>query len=199
MIFDFLFIMALQIISFSGYLGVFILMTLESTAFPMPSEAVMPFAGFLIAEGKMDLLFVIIASSVGSIFGSLISYYIGLKGGKPFILRYGKYVLLSKHHLDITERFFKRRGSLTIFISRFIPVVRHVISIPAGIGKMDLKKFLILTAVGATIWNSILTYIGFILRDNWSILMSYTIYFDIVIIAFLIILVMMFIRRIKEK
>ena len=159
---------ALGLISSLGYTGVFILMMFESMILPVPSELVMPFAGFLVVEGRFTFLGVIIASSLGSIVGSLISYYIGFYGGNRFVLRFGKYLLLDSEDLKKTEEWFALRGEKTVLISRFIPVVRHLISIPAGIGRMDLKKFLIYTLIGASAWNGILAYVGYKLGEHWS-------------------------------
>ena len=118
-----------------GYPGIFILMTLESMIAPVPSELVMPFAGFLAAQGEFNLILVVFFSSLGSLCGSLISYYLGKKGGYPLVARFGKYFFLDETDLQKTTHWFERRGEKTIFISRFIPIVRHLISIPAGMGK----------------------------------------------------------------
>ncbi len=174
---------AVAFIAATSYYGVFLLMVLESMIFPVPSEAVMPFAGFLIVDGQFTFAGVIIASTLGSIVGSLLSYAIGFYGGKPFLKRFGKYLLLDSHDLEITERFFAKRGELTIFISRFIPIIRHLISIPAGIGKMNLWKFSIYTIIGAGMWNSFLTYIGFKLKENWAEVMKYSHIVDLVLIV----------------
>src|SRR3989344_9038650 len=151
--------------SIGGYFGLFILMALESMIAPVPSEVVMPFAGYLVLQGRFDFWIVLLVSGLGSIFGSVLSYYIGFYGGRPFVLRYGKYLLLDKEHLEWTENWFRKQGNKTIFISRFIPVVRHLISIPAGIAKMAIHKFVIYTFLGATIWNFILLYAGFKLGE----------------------------------
>ena len=160
-------------------------MVLESMVFPVPSEAVMPFAGFLIVTNQFTFNGVIIASTLGSIVGSLISYAIGLYGGKPFIRRFGKYLLLDVHDLEMTERFFGKRGEITIFISRFIPIVRHLISIPAGLGKMNIWKFIIYTILGAGMWNAFLTFVGIKLKENWKEVMTYSHTIDIVVVAIL--------------
>jgi len=162
-----------------------ILMMLESMIFPVPSEGVMPFAGFLIYEGKFTFLGTIFFSTLGSIIGSLISYVAGIYGGKPFVLKFGKYLLLDQHHLEATERFFGKYGDKTIFVSRFIPVVRHLISIPAGVGRMNLTKFCIYTIVGAGMWNGFLAWVGFKLRDNWEEVMKYSSVVDIVMVGVL--------------
>ena len=163
-----------ELISAVGYAGVALLMALESMIAPVPSEAVMPFAGFLIYEGKFTFAGVIFFSTVGSIIGSLISYYAGARGGRPFVHRFGKYLLLDQHHLEMTVKFFGKYGDKTIFISRFIPVVRHLISIPAGVGRMNLLKFTIYTIIGAGLWNAFLAYVGYHLKDNWSEVRKYS-------------------------
>ena len=168
-----------------SYVGIFLLMTLESMVAPIPSELVMPFAGFLIFTGQFDLAPVIVASTLGSIVGSLLSYGMGMLG-KPVVLRYGRYLLLNPHHLEWTENFFNRHGGKTIFISRFIPVVRHLISIPAGLARMPLIPFIFYTAVGATLWNGFLTYLGFRLKQNWPLIQKYTHILDYFVVAGLI-------------
>lgn len=176
---------AVAFISATSYPGIFLLMVLESMVFPVPSEAVMPFAGFLIVDGQFTFTGVIIASTLGSIVGSLLSYAMGFYGGKPFIKRFGKYLLLDVHDLEITEKFFAKRGELTIFIARFVPVIRHLISIPAGLGKMRLGKFIIYTTLGAGLWNSFLAFVGFKLKENWTEVMKYSHTIDIVVVAIL--------------
>src|SRR3989338_9239698 len=172
-------LMSMNIISFLGYGGVFFLMILESMVFPIPSELIMPFAGFLIARGEMNFPLVIIFSTLGSLVGSLISYYIGKYGGNKVVLRFGKYMFLDETDLMKTEKWFSEKGEKTVFISRFIPVVRHLISIPAGIGKMDLKKFCFYTIIGAACWNTFLAYMGFLLGKNWEIVKHYSEYISV--------------------
>ncbi len=168
-----------------SYIGVFVLMTLESMIAPVPSELVMPFAGFLIYTGQFDPVWVIVASSLGSIAGSLISYGMG-RLGEPVVLRYGRYLLLNPHHLEWTKGFFARHGGKTIFIARFIPVVRHLISIPAGTARMALAPFLLYTLVGATLWNGFLTWAGVRLRENWRLIQQYTHVLDILVVLALL-------------
>jgi len=168
-----------------SYAGIFLLMALESMIAPIPSELVMPFAGFLIFTGHFDPATVIIASSLGSIVGSLLSYGMGMLG-EPVVLRYGRYLLLNPHHLEWTKNFFDRHGGKTIFICRFIPVVRHLISIPAGLARMSLIPFILYTAAGATLWNGFLTYLGVRLKENWRIIQQYTHILDYVVIVGLI-------------
>jgi len=170
-------------ISTGGYFGVFILMALESMIAPVPSEVVMPFAGYLALQGKFSFWIVLLASSLGSVFGSFLSYYIGLYGGKPLVLKFGKYLLLEEEHLEWTEKWFKKRGEKTILISRFVPVVRHLISMPAGIAKMPLRKFLVYTFIGASIWNFMLLYAGLKLGLQWNKIHQYSGQLDIIFIA----------------
>ncbi|MGO9376347.1 MAG: DedA family protein [Syntrophobacteraceae bacterium] len=179
----------------SGYFGAAFLMALESMLAPVPSEAVMPFVGFLVADGKWDLWLAIAATSAGSVAGSAISYAMGYYGGKPFVLKAGKYLLLNPHDLERTEDFFSRRkGTMTLFISRFIPVVRHLVSVPAGTGKMKLLPFLLATLVGATLWNSFLLACGMYLREKWDLVQRYSHHVDIVILAVLLVGLVFFVR-----
>ena len=191
---------AINVIDFLGYPGIAILMALESMVFPLPSELVMPFAGFLVGEGKMNFGLVVLASSVGSLIGSLISYWIGYYGGKKFVLKLGKYLLLDVSDLEKTEHWFSKKGAKTIFISRFVPVVRHLISIPAGIGKMDLGKFCLYTILGATMWNALLTYCGYLLGKNWNIIRHYSEYLSITVAVLLVVAGVYFVgRHVKNK
>ncbi|MFA6536975.1 MAG: DedA family protein [Patescibacteria group bacterium] len=197
--FDFLFQFFVRVIDSAGYVGVFILMIMESMVLPVPSEAVMPFAGFLIFQNKMIFLWVVLFSTIGSIIGSLLSYAIGYYGGRPLLYKYGKFLFLNQHHLDQTENFFNKFGSKTIFVSRFIPIIRHLISIPAGVARMNLGKFLIYTTVGAGLWNSFLTYLGFLLGQNWSEIKKVSHVLDILMILVIIGAVIWFFSKNKNK
>jgi len=181
---------ATNFIESAGYTGILVLMMLESMVAPVPSEAVMPFAGFAIYEGTLNWPGVILFSTIGSIIGSLIGYWMGAKGGRPLVEKWGKYLLLDKHDLDVTEKWFKKRGDITVFVCRFIPLVRHVISIPAGMGRMNLMRFSIYTVIGAGLWNTILTIAGYYLKDHWSEIMKYSHTIDYVIGGILIIIVL---------
>jgi len=178
-----------------GYSGVFFLMVAESMFLPVPSEAVMPFAGFLIAGKNFTLPYVIIFSTLGSLAGSLISYYIGRFGGQAFVKKFGKYFLLSQGDLEKTEKYFQERGELTIFISRFIPVIRHLISLPAGLAKMNLLKFSLYTLAGAGLWNAFLAILGIYLKQNWALIIKYGEIADLLILAAIIIGVVYFIKK----
>ena len=182
-------------INATGYLSVFLLMTAESMIFPIPSEAIMPFAGFLIASGDFTFLGVIFFSTLGSLTGSLLSYYIGQYGGRPLIAKWGKYFLLNEDDLIKTENFFKHQGELTIFISRFIPIVRHLISLPAGLAKMNLWKFCLYTVIGAGLWNSFLAAVGFYLKNNWNRIMAYSEIIDMLMLALIIIAIVYFVKK----
>lgn len=188
--------LAVKILETSGYAGAGFLMALESMIAPVPSEAVMPFVGFLVADGKWNLWIAIGATSVGSIIGSLLSYLMGYYGGKPFVLKVGKYLFLNQHDLERTERFFHQRsGTKWLFISRFIPVVRHFISIPAGMGRMPMAPFLTATFIGATMWNTILLVLGMKLRENWKVVQTYSHQLDYLVVAAWIVFMIWFIRK----
>jgi membrane protein DedA with SNARE-associated domain len=187
---------AVKILETSGYAGAGFLMALESMIAPVPSEAVMPFVGFMVVDGKWNFWAAVGATSTGSIVGSLLSYLMGYYGGKPFVLKIGKYLLLNQHDLERTEAFFhKRSGTMWLFISRFIPVVRHFISIPAGIGKMPMIPFLIATFFGATIWNVFLLVLGMKLRERWTVVQNFSHIADYIIVAGTVIFVIWFIRK----
>jgi membrane protein DedA with SNARE-associated domain len=188
----------------TGYITVFFTMVMESMVLPVPSEAVMPFAGFLIADGKFTFFWVVLISTAGSLVGSAISYGIGYFCEKAVIHKYGGYLLLDKEDLDATERFFNKYGEVTIFISRFIPVVRHLISIPAGFAKMDFWRFYLFTALGAGLWNAFLALCGYHLRNNWDAVMKYSKYVDVLVLLLLVLFVAYFVykhikRHMKRK
>jgi membrane protein DedA with SNARE-associated domain len=151
-----------------GYPGVFVLITLESTLIPIPSELVMPFAGFMASQGEFSLPVLLIINSVAALLGSGICYWIGVVGGRPFLEKYGKYFLVRRHDIEKTEAFFARHGRKTILIARFVPVIRHVISVPAGIARMPLRWFFLQTFLGSTIWGGALIVLGYYVGANWK-------------------------------
>jgi membrane protein DedA with SNARE-associated domain len=155
-----------------GYPGLFLLIVLESTLVPIPSFLVFPFAGYLAQQGVFSLPVILILNTVGAIAGSAMSYFIGVKGGKPFLLRFGKYFFVTAADIDRTEKFFHRFGARAILLGRFVPVVRHVQSIPAGIARMPLRKFLMYSGLGATIWGGGLMVLGYSLGSRWHDLSS---------------------------
>ena len=187
---------AIEILDRTHYFGAAALMAAESMIFPVPSEAVMPFVGFQVADGKWNLWLAIFATSLGSLIGSLLSYAMGYYGGRPFVLALGKYVFLNVHDLDRTEQFFHaRQGAWTIFIARFIPVVRHLISIPAGTGRMPLLPFCVATVAGATLWNGFLLWVGMRLREHWTEVQHYGHEIDLVIVVLMVLGGLWFLRR----
>lgn len=182
-------------ISSLGYWGVGALMAIESACVPLPSEIIMPFAGFLAAQGKFTLLGVTLAGALGCVVGSVIAYAVGAWGGRAFIEKYGKYILISHHDLNIADNFFNKYGSAAIFFSRLLPVVRTFISLPAGIAKMNFNKFIIYSFLGSLPWCLALAYLGKILGDNWDTLGVYFHKFDFVIVIAIIVGVVWYIRR----
>ena len=173
-------------ISSVGYSGVFILMAMESAALPIPSEVVMPFAGYLAYQGAFNFYLIGLIGALGCMAGSIVSYYVGLKGGRPFIDKYGKYILLNHHHLELSEDWFKKYGDKAVFFSRFLPVVRTFISLPAGLGKYSAKKLMIYSFVGSLPWTFALAYIGFKLGPYWTNIISFFNGLDILIVAIII-------------
>jgi membrane protein DedA with SNARE-associated domain len=146
-----------------GYPGIIVLMAIESSVLPLPSELVMPPAGYLAAKGQMNAVVAVAAGTLGSVLGALVNYALALFVGEPLLRRYGKYVLVSNRSLDRTEAFFRRHGEISTLIGRLLPVVRHLISIPAGVSRMRLDRFILFTALGAGLWCAILTYLGWII------------------------------------
>jgi len=146
-----------------GYPGIVVLMAIESSVLPLPSELVMPPAGYLAAKGQMNGVLAVAAGTLGSVIGALLNYALALFVGEPLLRKYGKYVLVSARSLDRTEAFFRRHGEISTLIGRLLPVVRHLISIPAGVSRMSLGRFIFFTALGAGLWCAILTYLGWII------------------------------------
>lgn len=189
----------IKIISDSGYLGVTLLMALESACIPIPSEVIMPFSGYLVALGEFSLLLVIFWGTIGNLLGSIIAYWIGVYGGRPFIERYGKYVLLRQGELDRAQRFFEKYGGLSIFFARILPIIRTFISLPAGIAKMPFWKFCFYTFIGSFFWSALLSYIGVFLGENWEVIGVYFKKFDWLILILLVVFIFVFLyKRIKK-
>jgi len=177
-------------IAFLGYGGIMFFMALESACIPLPSEVIMPLSGYLAYKGTLDLLGVILAGSVGSMLGSLAAYYAGLKLGRPFILKYGKYIFMKEEDLERAEKWFARYGGKATFISRMLPVVRTFISLPAGIGRMEIKRFTLYSFVGSIPWCAFLAYLGYVLGDSWRIIFDqFGHYVDYAVIAGIVVLV----------
>jgi membrane protein DedA with SNARE-associated domain len=166
-----------------GLPGVFVLMLLESACIPIPAEATMMFAGFAVSQGKMGMAAAIIVGIAGNVLGSWIVYYVGLYGGRPFIDRYGKYILLRHEHIELTERWFAKYGPVAVFFCRMLPVVRSFVSLPAGVARMSIWKFTLYTALGCVPFVAFLTWLGYKVGANWQKLEQNFKWLDYVAIA----------------
>ncbi|MBF0294410.1 MAG: DedA family protein [Magnetococcales bacterium] len=171
------------------YFAIFVLMAMESSIFPVPSELVMIPAGYLVSTGKLGWTGSVVASSLGSIAGSLGSYYLALWLGTPIILRFGRYFLITEKHLQQTETFFARHGEISIFTGRFFPGIRHLISMPAGLGRMRIAPFLLYTFAGATLWNIILLVFGYLIGENQEWVKRNTLWVVLAAVVFAILVI----------
>lgn len=178
-----------------GYGGVVFLMAIESACIPLPSEIILPFAGYLVFIKKFQLLYVAFAGAIGCVVGSILAYVVGAFGGRPLIEKYGRYILISKHDLDMADRWFARYGNIIVFTGRLLPVIRTFISLPAGISKMNFVKFVVYTFVGSFIWSLLIAWIGFKLGQQWDKLGPYFHRFDYIILIVGVILSLIYIRR----
>ena len=155
-------------ISTLGYAGVVLLMAIESACIPLPSEIIMPFSGYLVYTGRFNLWLVSLAGAFGCVVGSLAAYWVGMHGGRPLIEKYGRYLLISRHDLDLADRWFARFGEIIVFASRLLPAVRTFIAFPAGVARMNLKRFVIYTFAGSLPWCLGLAYVGQKLGEQWK-------------------------------
>ena len=185
----------MSVISTMGYGGIVLLMAIESACIPLPSEIIMPFAGFLVYKGEMLLWLVALAGAIGCVLGSIPAYYVGMFGGRPLAERYGKYILLSKQDLDLADRLFAKHGEIIILIARMLPAVRTFIAFPAGVVRMNMSKFIIYTFVGSFIWCWLLAYAGMKFGQNWESLKVYFHEFHYVIAAAGLRSVVWYVRR----
>ena len=178
-----------------GWPGVVLLMAIESACIPLPSELIMPFAGwFLVGDlGAMGLVLAGFCGAVGNVIGSLIAYWVGAKGGRPFLKKYGKYLLISEHEIDTAERWFNKYGDSITFFSRLLPVIRTFISLPSGIARMNIWKFILYSFLGAFIWSTGLAYGGYVLGQNWEKIRDAMRPFDIPIVVICLLLIVIFI------
>jgi membrane protein DedA with SNARE-associated domain len=158
----------IAVISKTGYLGVLLLMAIESACIPLPSEVIMPFAGYLVYTGRFNLLWAATAGALGCNLGSIVAYEIGRYGGRPLVERYGSYIFMGHHELERAEHFFQRFGAAAVFIGRLLPVIRTFIALPAGIGKMPRVRFHIYTFVGSWPWCFALAWVGMKLGERWD-------------------------------
>jgi len=155
-------------ISTLGYGGIVLLMAIESACIPLPSEIIMPFSGYLVYTGRFNIWLVAVAGAWGCVVGSLVAYWVGMYGGRPLIEKYGQFVLVSKHDLDLADRWFDRFGEVIVFVSRLLPAIRTFIAFPAGVARMNLKKFIIYTFAGSLPWCLGLAYVGQKLGERWD-------------------------------
>ena len=160
-----------------GYLGVMVAMAIESAMIPLPSELILPYAGFLVSDPSQiepltgqpwNFWIVVIVATIGNTLGSLIAYAIGAYGGRPFLERYGQYLLIRPHEIELADAFFARHGGATVFIGRLLPIVRTFISFPAGVARMPLGRFIAFSTAGAFLWSMLLVYAGTVLGANWE-------------------------------
>lgn len=165
----------INLIGSLGYWGVFIGMSLESACIPIPSEIIMSFSGFVVWQGNtnMTLIGITIIGALGNLTGSLIAYFVGLKGGRPLLEKYGKYLLITHSKLELADSWFLKYGGEAVLISRVLPIIRTFISLPAGIARMDIKNFILYTFIGSLPWSFVLGYIGVQLGPNWEIIRGY--------------------------
>jgi len=183
-----------------GYIGIFIMMFLESSFFPFPSEVVMIPAGYLASKGEMNIYIAIVVGVIGSLSGAILNYFLAVKFGRAFLLKYGKYILFKEESLNKMERFFQKHGHISTFSGRLIPAVRQYISFPAGLARMNLLAFSIYTALGAAIWVIILTLLGFYIGENQALVQEYLRIIVISILGLLAVLALFYIRiKLKKK
>jgi len=185
----------LATIQSGGYAGVAGLMAIESACIPLPSELIMPFAGFLASQGRFSIGWLGFFGALGCVVGSIPAYYLGLYGGRPLIEKYGRWVLLSKHDLDVADRLFARHGEPVVFVARLLPVVRTFIAFPAGVARMDMRRFVIYTFAGSFPWCLGLAYLGQKLGQHWEVLGKYFHRFDAVIGAAILIAIALYVWR----
>jgi membrane protein DedA with SNARE-associated domain len=178
-----------EVISAGGYLGIVVLMAVESACIPLPSEIIMPFAGYLVSTGRFTLIGAATMGALGCNVGSTVAYYVAASGGRKAFERWGSYVLVGHAEIDHAERFFARYGSITVFIGRLLPVIRTFIAFPAGLARMPMMKFQIYTFLGSWPWCFALAYIGFLLGKRWDsdpTFRSLFHQFDVLVVALLL-------------
>lgn len=185
----------IYVISRMGLPGIVLLMAIESACIPLPSEVIMPFSGYLVFLGKYSLWSVGLAGAIGCVVGSVPAYYLGMYGGRPLIEKYGKYILLSHRDLDLADRWFARHGEATVFFARLLPVIRTFIAFPAGVARMEMKRFISYTFAGSLPWCLGLAYVGMVMGEKWPTLRVYFHKFDLLIGAVLIAGIVWYVRR----
>jgi membrane protein DedA with SNARE-associated domain len=178
-----------------GYKGVALLMAIESACIPLPSEVILPFSGYLVAIGTFNIWMVALMGATGCVLGSIVAYYAGAWGGRVWIEKYGKYILIAHHDLDMADRWFSKHGDITVFAARLLPVIRTFIAFPAGVARMRMSTFIVYTFIGSYIWSLVLTWIGMMLGQNWMSLKVYFHKFDAAIAFVLFAGAVWYIRR----
>ncbi|WP_168123177.1 DedA family protein [Paenibacillus sp. HB172176] len=181
-----------------GIWGIGLGMLIESACIPLPSEVIMLVGGFHVVTGNFTFTEVVIAGVVGNLLGSILAYWIGIVGGRAFILKYGKYVLLNEHHLDKAESWFHKYGEWTVFATRNLPFIRTFISLPAGVARMNFAKFVVFTTLGCIPWNIALTYVGYRLGQNWDEAEPYIKPFSYIIAVVVVILVLRWVWKSRK-
>jgi len=189
----------MNLINSLGYGGVFLAMLVESVCLPLPSEVIMPFAGFLAATGQFNFWLVVLMGAFGNLVGSLLAYVVGYYGGAPLVIKYGKYFFIRHQDYLKAENWFIKYGSWAIFTSRLLPIVRTFISLPAGVAKMPIRPFIGFTFLGCFLWSLLLTYIGYVLGENWVAIHQVFSQFDYAIIVAIILAVAYYIYRHYKK
>lgn len=185
----------IYVISTMGLPGIVLLMAIESACIPLPSEVIMPFSGYLVFLGEYSLWSVGVAGAFGCVVGSVPAYYLGMYGGRPLAEKYGKYILVSRHDLDMADRWFERHGEATVFFARLLPVIRTFIAFPAGVARMNMKRFIVYTFAGSLPWCLGLAYIGMVMGEQWPTLRHYFHKFDLVIGAVIVAGIVWYVRR----
>ena len=189
----------LNLVGDMGYIGIFIMMFLESTFFPFPSEVAMVPAGYLASKGEMNLYISILVGVLGSLIGALFNYYLARVYGRRAVLRFGRYFFFNEEKLNKMERFFYKHGSFSTLTSRLIPGVRQFISLPAGLSKMPITPFILYTTIGAGIWVVILTLLGYIIGENQELLNNYLHQIVIITLAMIAIATVIYIWKKRDK
>src|SRR3989338_2179593 len=191
--------LVMRTIESSGYLGVTVLMVLESANIPIPSEIIMPFSGFLVTRGIFVLWLLIVVGALGNLVGSLLSYYLGVYGGRKFLEKYGRFIFIHKRDIELADKLFARWGSSVVFFSRILPIVRTFVSFPAGIARMNIWKFSFYTLAGSLIWSALLAYVGFCAGENWHFLSPYFRKFDWLIVSLVLVGTVWWVTRYVRK
>lgn len=192
--------LVISVIAGMGYGGVVLLMAVESACIPLPSEVIMPFAGYLVSTGRFSLQAVAIAGAVGCLLGSYVAYFVGATGGRQAFERYGRFVLISPHELEVADHFFARWGSTTVFAARLLPVIRTFIAFPAGVSRMELWRFSIYTLIGSYPWCLALAWAGMKLGEHWRDLAPYFHRFDNLIGTLVLVAIAVFVyARLRSR